>query len=119
MRLILLWLALAPALPAQVYEWFSPGSNFQAQPVQSGPKVRHTATGTVVNSVTGEPIRRALVRINGAGEQHSGFTGGDGRFSIDGVAEGLIVISAEKPGFFDEHSISGAFSQSNFINFGA
>ncbi len=68
------------------------------------------ARGTVVNSVTGEPVRRALVRINGVGEQRSGFTGSDGRFEIDGVAAGQLVVTAQKPGFFTDPSMSRRLS---------
>lgn len=72
--------------------------------MQSNAQSRHTVTGTVINSVTGEPIRRALVRINGP-EQHFGFSGPDGRFQIDGVPDGTFFVIAQKPGFFDELSI--------------
>lgn len=58
---------------------------------------RYTVTGSVVNSVTGEPIRRALVTVNGA----LVFTGADGRFEADNVAEGMVTVSAQKPGYFD------------------
>ena len=64
---------------------------------------RHHVTGTVVNSVTGEPIRRALVRANGA-ETHTGFTGPDGRFELIDIPEGQVVLSAERPGFLDPRS---------------
>ncbi len=58
---------------------------------------RYTVTGSVVNSVTGEPIRRALVAVNGA----QVFTGADGRFEADNVPEGIVTVSAQKPGYFD------------------
>ena len=58
----------------------------------------HTVTGTVLNSVTNEPIQRALVRIDGP--VHSvAFTGADGRFSAAQVPEGSIFITAQRPGF--------------------
>ena len=74
----------------------------QAGPVtnETGPKTRRTLSGSVVNSVTGEPIRKALVRTMGV-EQRFAFTGADGRFQIEGVAEGPTSVSAQKPGFLD------------------
>src|SRR5690349_18323400 len=60
-----------------------------------------TIGGTVTNAATGEPIRRALVHVNGP-VQLATFTGPDGRFQISGVAQGQAFLTAEKPGFFDE-----------------
>jgi hypothetical protein len=76
----------------------APG-NSQQQPSRSA--ARRTFAGTVINSVTGEPIRRALVRINGP-EARVGFTAPDGRFEISNVPEGQIFVTAQKPGFFEE-----------------
>lgn len=73
---------------------------------QSQSTARRTASGTVVNSVTGEPIGRALVRVNGP-ESRSGFTGSDGRFEIPNVPEGNVYLTAQKPGYFDLGSLSG------------
>ena len=70
-----------------------------------------SVTGTVANSLTGEPVRGAVVsivtgQINGqiAG-QINGPTGSStvsdnsGHFQFDGLAEGRAFISAIKPGF--------------------
>jgi hypothetical protein len=73
---------------------------------------RRTVSGTVTNSVTGEPIRRALVQVSGQG-QFTGFTGADGRFQIEGVPEGQATVAAEKPGFF------GVQSQNTMVTIGA
>jgi hypothetical protein len=64
----------------------------------------HTITGTVVNALTGEPIRHALVDLHGI-VQKSALTGPDGRFQIEDVAEGQVMFSAQKPGFFDPNSL--------------
>ena len=69
-----------------------------------GPK--RTITGTVVNAISGEPIRHALVQVNGP-VMSSALTGADGRFQIDNVPEGQVVIR-QKPGFFDASSIPGS-----------
>lgn len=58
---------------------------------------RYTVSGTVVNSATNEPIRRALVGVAGS----LVFTGVDGRFRAENVPEGQAMVAAQKPGFFD------------------
>ena len=68
--------------------------------LQSPAKNRFPVTGTVVNSITGEPIRRALVR-SGSGDL--AFTGADGRFQMD-LPEGQAFINAQKPGFSEPGS---------------
>jgi hypothetical protein len=57
-------------------------------------------TGTVTNAVTGEPVRRALVQMNGA-TSGAVLTGADGRFQFADVPEGPAVFSLQKPGFSD------------------
>ena len=72
------------------------------------PTAKHyPISGTVLNSITNEPIRRALARVNGGAEQYAAFTGGDGRFQMPSVPEGTVFLSAERPGYFDPKSISG------------
>jgi Carboxypeptidase regulatory-like domain len=58
---------------------------------------RYTISGSVSNSVSREPVRRALVHVG----QFSAFSGADGRFQIDGVPEGQYATAAQRPGFFD------------------
>jgi len=56
--------------------------------------------GTVRNGATGEPLARALVRIEG--DANSGaLTDSEGRFEIPGIPVGPQAISVEKPGFRD------------------
>ncbi len=62
-------------------------------------------SGTVVNSVTGEPIGRALVRVNRF-PQRTTFSDGEGHFEIDGLGPGHVNMSAQKPGFVNEHEAS-------------
>jgi hypothetical protein len=84
----------------------------------------HTLTGTVVNSVTGETISRALVKIyqfpdhpqsvrnNGSGVivgggvtanwQRAMLTDRDGHFKFEGVPQGNTFLNATKPGFMPE-----------------
>src|SRR6516225_11517103 len=61
-------------------------------------------SGTVLNSVTGEPIRRAAVQVSGQSEKIA-LTDSGGHFVIEGLAEGNVYLAAMKPGFFgDEES---------------
>ena len=57
-----------------------------------------TLKGRVLNSVTGAPIRNALVE-SGAGPPNSTLTDSDGDFHFDGLAAGSATLSAIKPGF--------------------
>ncbi len=65
----------------------------------------YTVTGTVLNAATNEPIRRALVHLNGP-VQLSVFTGPGGSFEFTGVPQGQLLVTAERPGFFDEQSLN-------------
>jgi hypothetical protein len=56
-----------------------------------------TISGQVVNSVTGQPIERALVQI---GPQYGMLTDHEGRFSFDDVPAGSGGAFASKPGYF-------------------
>jgi hypothetical protein len=66
-----------------------------------------SVTGTVVNSLTGEPVRGAVVSILtgqiagqiNAGTGSSTLSDNSGHFQFDGLAEGRAFISAMKPGF--------------------
>lgn len=58
---------------------------------------RYMVTGTVLNSATDEPIRRVLVSVGAS----LVFTGADGRFQVESVPQGQIMIAARKPGYFE------------------
>ncbi len=62
-----------------------------------------TVRGTVVNSVTGEPIYRALVQVGG---QYAMLTDHDGHFEFDGVTLQGIPPWAMKPGYFSQDRFS-------------
>ncbi len=61
-----------------------------------------TLSGTVVNSVTGEPIARAMVRTNGQ-VQRSAFSDSEGHFQIDGLPPVHVTLTAQKPGYSTQH----------------
>ncbi len=87
---------------------------FGQMPQQPEHGKTYTLSGTVTNAITGEPIRRALVHVNGP-VQLSSFTGPDGRFQFTGVPQGQVFITAERPGFFDEQSLHpGGYTSLNF-----
>jgi hypothetical protein len=56
-------------------------------------------TGTVVNSLTGEPIRGAVVTIFSTQTNFSVLSDSSGHFQLDGLTEGRAFITATKPGF--------------------
>jgi len=59
-----------------------------------------TVHGLVSNAVTGEPLSRALVRIEGDADTGT-LTDGEGRFEIPNVPAGPQTIRVTKPGFHD------------------
>ena len=59
--------------------------------------------GTVINSVTREPIARALVTF--AGEASSSLlTDNEGRFEFPNIPSGRCILQARRPGFFAKGS---------------
>jgi hypothetical protein len=63
---------------------------------------KFTIEGNVVNSVTGEPLRRAAVALQGANSTSNNATlnaDAGGHFVLSGLPEGTYTISAEKQGF--------------------
>src|SRR5882762_2389397 len=69
------------------------------------PTPTYVVEGTVLNSVTGEPLRAALVQIQ-IGQQISLLTGPDGKFHFDRVPPSQLAILVRKPGYFSEQEIS-------------
>jgi hypothetical protein len=55
--------------------------------------------GTVVNSVTGQPIAGASVDIAGKGAAYKAVSDAQGAFRIEGVADGVYTPKVEKGGF--------------------
>ena len=90
---VLLLLGLCPVLTAL--------GQISAQP--SSPDAKYKLSGTVINSVTGEPIRHALVQIY-TGSQPVALTDGSGQFEFEGLPPGTTSINVRKPGFFEEQN---------------
>src|SRR5579864_7123810 len=55
--------------------------------------------GMVVNSLTGEPLRRALVEVGSSGWPPV-LTGSDGKFVFENLPEQEWTLLVTKPGFF-------------------
>ena len=93
--LFFLFLAATPsAMPAFAFP----------QSLRPSSQDKYSLTGAVINSVTGEPIRGALVQIYVNG-QSSRLTGPDGKFQFDGLFAGQTPITVRKPGFFSEEEL--------------
>jgi hypothetical protein len=65
----------------------------------------YSARGTVVNSLTGQGVPRALVTLN---DQYAVLTSGDGQFSIDNLPPGTYMASVSKPGFLGFGNTGGS-----------
>ena len=63
-----------------------------------GESKTYQVSGAVINSITGKPISRVLVRLNTV--EAAILTGPEGDFSFDGVREGSAEILLNKPGYF-------------------
>ncbi len=68
---------------------------------------RYTLSGTVVNSVTGEPVRRALVQIFMTGQQ-AVLTDSGGHFEFDDLPPGQTAVAIRKPGYFTDQDLNAA-----------
>jgi carboxypeptidase family protein len=79
----------------------------------SAPGDKYSLSGTVVDSVSGEPIRRALVQIF-IGDPTAVLTDSNGAFQFDDLPAGQTSIAARKPGFFTEQELgAGRVEQAN------
>jgi len=63
----------------------------------------YSLLGTVINGLTGEPVRRAAVEISGQ-NGNIALTDAGGRFALEGLAEGNVFLTAMKPGFYDDET---------------
>jgi hypothetical protein len=96
-RSLALLIALLPLVFAPV---FAP-SQLQGMAVPG-----YTVRGTVINSVTGQPVARALVSL---WQDRAMLTDSSGAFSFDNVSLGSYALSVTKPGFLGHGGLSGGF----------
>jgi len=71
-----------------------------------------TLRGTVIDSVTGNPVRGAFVQAS-TGSAWSAFTDAEGKFQFDALPIGPIAIHAAKPGYLSEDDF-GSRAPKNF-----
>ena len=112
----LLPLLLAFAAPAAAQD----PANSYALPAP--PSSTHSLSGVVVNSVTGEPVRRALVQVVGSsagGNPVSVLTDPEGRFEFPALPESELVLAARKPGFFNDLELHPELYQPEIVHLGA
>jgi hypothetical protein len=84
---------------------------------QTTGKGDYKLSGTVVNTVNGEPIPRVLVQITDMNQQTM-LTDSQGKFEFDGLPEGQFMVITRKPGFFSGREVPDAAHRSNFIKVG-
>lgn len=88
----------------------------------ASPPATHRLSGVVVNSVTGEPVRRAMVQAaptNGAGPEVSLLTDSEGRFEIPSLPESDVNILAHKPGFYGDLELHPSDFQPQIVHLNA
>ncbi len=74
----------------------------------------YTVRGTVVNSVTSQPVARALVSL---AQDQAMLTDSNGQFSFDSVAPGSYSLSVSKPGYQGRGGfMGGGFHSVGFIS---
>ena len=60
-----------------------------------------TLRGSVVDSVTGQPVAHALVKLT-APSPHAALTDSEGKFQFEGLPAGSATLEAAKPGFLTQ-----------------
>jgi hypothetical protein len=60
-----------------------------------------TVSGSVVNALTGEVLRKALVALHRNAPPFSAMTDAEGKFSIEGTGQGEFQLHASRRGFLD------------------
>jgi hypothetical protein len=80
---------------------FAQGTTAQGMPTTAQTDTTlYTLTGSVVNSMTGEPIVRALVQIMGQNSPRAAFTDREGNFRFANMNAMTGQLMAVKPGYY-------------------
>ncbi len=69
-------------------------------PIATNSQNSYAISGTVINALTGEPLRRAAVYLQGP-QSRSALTDASGHFEMDGITDEHALLIAYKPGFTD------------------
>jgi len=88
------------------------------QPPPATPAGQFKLSGSVDNAVTGEPIRRALVQLEGEFER-STLTDSNGHFEFSGLPAAHVNVTARKPGFFGDEELESGANQPSVVTVGA
>lgn len=91
----------------------APGG-LQASPPTTG---SNNLGGSVVNAVSGQPIPRALVQLEGTHEA-SILTDSNGHFEFNNLPAFQANITARKPGFFSNEELDSGATQATQISVG-
>ena len=92
-------------------------NNTAPTPGSANPNAMTSVQGIVRVGTSGEPLPHALVRING--DASTGvLTDGDGRFTIENVAQGPQIFQITKPGYLDRDANGMNASSENPRSFG-
>src|SRR5579864_9599269 len=89
---------------------------FSGSPTSTA-SAKYSISGTVVNAVTGEPIRHALVQTY-IGTGRTALTDGSGQFEFHDLPPGQTSINVRKPGFFDESQVPSLSRVPEMANIG-
>src|ERR1017187_4302126 len=117
-RRSLLWLVFSWSLTLSLIWWAVLSGTAIAQMSASHSATSDasfTLSGSVINSVTGESIGHALVRIAGS-SQRTVFSDGEGHFQVEGRTAGRVIVTAQKPGYFSQQEFRG--SPNKLVNVG-
>src|SRR5215469_9557268 len=100
---------------------FIPFTLFAAQFLFSGPLRAQsfapssscpcTLQGSVVDSVSGQPVPHALVRLAAASSPRAALTDSEGKFQFENPPAGPATLEAEKPGYLSYYLSTGTPSQ--------
>lgn len=83
--------------------------NYAAAPgISKANTERDAITGTVINSLTGEPINRAVVQL--AGLNRAAMTDASGHFEFHNLTGVRAPLTVTKPGFLDEQDQAAAIA---------
>ncbi len=76
-----------------------------------------TLQGSVVDSVSGQPIPHALVRLT-ANSHRATLTGSEGKFQFEGLPAGSVTLQAGKPGYLDNDAFGPWSGTRSLFQFG-
>jgi hypothetical protein len=85
------------------------GGQMPDQPSSTVASQTHSIRGTVINSVTGEPLARSLVALAAQRAQMT-MTDANGSFHFEEVLAGSASLTAQKPGFFPPEQLARPFT---------